>query len=398
VAQAAPLIVHKGSSKQADQVKKGKNGKKKLPGNKDKDFTKHLEKAETTQSLAGEKAKGKSGSTSLLRLISEVVRSITEKLSKPLQKKVFSFVKDLLQSHKFSEKEKGVFLSSLLKKFKKQKQITPGEIDDLAALLASINTCEKTGKTTLLTSLLDRLKEVDTAKGTGKQIKQKLQEGDVPRLVVIDLRKKREPGAPVLKPGDGNQSHQVQDGIGEVKVVRSMEGSDSGLSYFSMQEHESSLEQGPRPGNVQASPRGFDQEMLQKLKNSLDTEMVKQTKLIIKQGGNGEIRIVLKPESLGQIRMRLYLDNNHIEGRIFVENNNIRGVVEQSLESLQTALKQEGYDSVALQVSVGHGDGREQQGKSHDFTPSTEAVEEFEKNGEMLIEPEMQYARVNLVI
>jgi flagellar hook-length control protein FliK len=119
--------------------------------------------------------------------------------------------------------------------------------------------------------------------------------------------------------------------------------------------------------------------MIQKLKNSLDTEIVKQTKLIIKQGGNGEIRIVLKPEALGQIRMRLYLDNNHIDGRIFVENNNIQGVVEESLESLQSALKQEGYDSVALQVSVGHGHGRGEQGKPHEFTSHAEAVEEFEK-------------------
>ena len=82
---------------------------------------------------------------------------------------------------------------------------------------------------------------------------------------------------------------------------------------------------------------------------------------------------------------------------LFVENINIKEIFESTLNNLNDALKQEGFDSVSLKVSVGDGNQQDQQEKSSEYTHS-EAVEEFEKNVPVLFDPGVDYSRVNLFI
>jgi flagellar protein FlbC len=79
---------------------------------------------------------------------------------------------------------------------------------------------------------------------------------------------------------------------------------------------------------------------------------VRTTGIILKEGG-GEIRLVLKPESLGNIRIRMNLVDNAIEGRIIVDNPAVKQVIEGSVDALMRALTAQGFQTGSLSVSVG---------------------------------------------
>jgi len=110
-------------------------------------------------------------------------------------------------------------------------------------------------------------------------------------------------------------------------------------------------------------------------------EFVKQTGIILKEGGNGEIRLVLKPENLGSVRIRLTLSESSLEGRIVVDNNSVKEMVESSLDNLKNALRMEGYQTTSLEVSVGQ--RRSDSGQEPVEVPTVERMtngpEEFEK-------------------
>jgi flagellar hook-length control protein FliK len=90
---------------------------------------------------------------------------------------------------------------------------------------------------------------------------------------------------------------------------------------------------------------------------TLRSEFVRRAGIIVRDGG-GELRLILKPESLGSVRINLNLSGNHIEGRIIVENNTVKEMFESQLTNLSQAFKEDGFESTALEVAVGGRQGR----------------------------------------
>ena len=78
------------------------------------------------------------------------------------------------------------------------------------------------------------------------------------------------------------------------------------------------------------------------------------------------MRLVLKPESLGAVRIHLSMADNRIEGQIVVDNKNVRQLFESVLPSLEDGLRQQGFGSASLEVSVGHRDATPQREPSPD--------------------------------
>jgi flagellar hook-length control protein FliK len=127
-------------------------------------------------------------------------------------------------------------------------------------------------------------------------------------------------------------------------------------------------------------------------------EVVKQTGIILKDGGNGEIRLVLKPENLGSIRIRLTLSESSLEGRIVVDNNSVKELVESSLDNLKNALRLEGYQT-NLEVSVGHRrswNGNEQAQAQPTGWLAGGGSEEFDKAVPLYLDMRPDYELVNL--
>jgi flagellar hook-length control protein FliK len=91
---------------------------------------------------------------------------------------------------------------------------------------------------------------------------------------------------------------------------------------------------------------------LERLREMAGSELVRATSLVLKDGG-GEIRLVLKPESLGSVRIRMNVVDNAIEGRIIVDSSAVKHVFDGSVDALRRALTAEGFQTGSLQVSVG---------------------------------------------
>ncbi len=103
------------------------------------------------------------------------------------------------------------------------------------------------------------------------------------------------------------------------------------------------------PGSSPATPSPGT---LQHLREMAGSELTRAAGIILRDGG-GEIKLTLKPESLGSVRIRMNLVDNAIEGRIIVDNAAVKHVFEGSLDSLMRALTAEGFQTASLQVSVG---------------------------------------------
>jgi len=128
-------------------------------------------------------------------------------------------------------------------------------------------------------------------------------------------------------------------------------------------------------------------------------EVVQRTQIILREGGEGEIRLVLKPESLGSVRVRLQIGDSHLEGRIIVENNSVKELFESGLDQLKTALKGEGFQTANLEVTVGQGNtnGQSPQGELPGGW-AREARHEFERALPLLPELGAEDRLVNLVV
>jgi len=112
------------------------------------------------------------------------------------------------------------------------------------------------------------------------------------------------------------------------------------------------VESGP-PEKGEA-PTGPPPSLLRAFQERLIPEFVRHTGIILKEGGSGEIRLLLRPESLGSVRIRLALGETSLEGRIVVENSTVKDLVEASLDHLRQALRAGGFQSASLEVAVGH--------------------------------------------
>ncbi len=104
-----------------------------------------------------------------------------------------------------------------------------------------------------------------------------------------------------------------------------------------------------KPAPVSAS---HAQTPLERLREMAGSELVRASSLVLKDGG-GEIRLVLKPESLGSVRIRMNIVDNAIEGRIIVDSAAVKHVFDGSVDALRRALTAEGFQTGSLQVSVG---------------------------------------------
>lgn len=104
--------------------------------------------------------------------------------------------------------------------------------------------------------------------------------------------------------------------------------------------------------------------LLKDLKEKMNDRIVKESGIILKDGNAGEIKLILKPESLGKVRIRLNLDDNNLSGKIFVETSEVKEVFEQNLFNLEKAFSEKGFSMTSLDVFVGNkgkGDSKEKE-------------------------------------
>ena len=95
------------------------------------------------------------------------------------------------------------------------------------------------------------------------------------------------------------------------------------------------------------------------VQEQLTGEIVRSARLIVRSADRGEIRLHLRPENLGSVRITLHMQDGHIAGRIIVDNQTVREVFEQNLASLQRAFQESGLEASGVQISLADSGGRD---------------------------------------
>jgi flagellar hook-length control protein FliK len=174
-----------------------------------------------------------------------------------------------------------------------------------------------------------------------------------PRVVVIDLRKQQPPQPAREKPAEPAE-----------RVSRTLKDGDRDSRGLSVSVFKA--DRNAEPPAAAAAPQAAG-----RFRDALQAELVRHSTMVLRDdGATSEMRLVLKPESLGAVRIHLRMADNRIEGQIVVDNRNVRQLFESVLPSLEDGLRQQGFGSASLEVSVGHRDATGQR----DLSPEARRV------------------------
>jgi flagellar hook-length control protein FliK len=163
-----------------------------------------------------------------------------------------------------------------------------------------------------------------------------VRESDIRELGVTELAREVKPQTTGSVPGAGEQEIPVD--------LRNSETVDGIAERNS--------------GTGQASGEGgFGDLLSRELNRGLSTDIVKHASIILRGNDSGLIRLSLKPETLGNVKIRLEMSENKIIGHITVESREALRAFEQEAPVLEAAFKEAGFEGASLDMSLASGNG-----------------------------------------
>lgn len=97
-------------------------------------------------------------------------------------------------------------------------------------------------------------------------------------------------------------------------------------------------------------------------------EIVKAGSVILKDNDSGQIKLVLNPESLGNVKIDLHISEKSITGRIVVASQEAYNAFKESADSLRQAFIHSGFESAGFDVSYSGQNSFSGQGERHQNT------------------------------
>jgi len=99
----------------------------------------------------------------------------------------------------------------------------------------------------------------------------------------------------------------------------------------------------------------------ERLEEKINQDFVKNTNFLLKNYDSGEIKLLLKPDTLGSIRMKFLMEDGSLNGKIIVENYNVKDIFNNNINSLIESFKHEGIEVGDLEVFTGEENQNSQQ-------------------------------------
>jgi flagellar hook-length control protein FliK len=165
---------------------------------------------------------------------------------------------------------------------------------------------------------------------------------------------------------------------GDNRIQVSQENSRDGANQsadgdFSNQKIDADIVVELRDGRSQGSERGLAREtgnaanfqdmLSRELHNGLNTEIVRHASLVLKENGEGLIRLSLRPEHLGDIKIRLEMSDNKVTGRIVFESDEAMKAFEKEIASLEQSFMDSGFDGANLEMALSSDHGNNEAGQ-----------------------------------
>ena len=128
-------------------------------------------------------------------------------------------------------------------------------------------------------------------------------------------------------------------------------------------------------GKIQAPiTRAAADGLFRNLQDKANLEIVDKARIVLRDDNQGEIRLIIKPEALGEVKIRLNLDDGRLAGQIIVENNTVKDVFQNNMQSLLDSFRDGGFTGLDIQVSVGS------EGNSKEFRERTALLDSYNQN------------------
>jgi flagellar hook-length control protein FliK len=97
--------------------------------------------------------------------------------------------------------------------------------------------------------------------------------------------------------------------------------------------------------------------LARELHQNFNNDIVRHASVALRDGNEGTIKLALKPESLGNVKIRLELADNKIIGHIVVESEEALRAFQKEISSLEKAFRDSGFEAANLEMSLA-ADGR----------------------------------------
>ncbi|MCL2093185.1 MAG: flagellar hook-length control protein FliK [Treponema sp.] len=94
----------------------------------------------------------------------------------------------------------------------------------------------------------------------------------------------------------------------------------------------------------------FEDALARELRGNLSNDIVRDALVVVRNGGEGSIRLNLRPASLGDVKIRLELVENKITGFIMLESSEALRAFERELPVLERAFRDSGFSETSLEL------------------------------------------------
>ena len=100
------------------------------------------------------------------------------------------------------------------------------------------------------------------------------------------------------------------------------------------------------------SASALENMLARELHQNFNGDIVRHASMALRDGGEGTIRLALKPESLGNVKIQLEMAENKITGQIFVESEEALRAFKKEIQSLEQAFRDSGFADANLNLSL----------------------------------------------
>jgi len=149
------------------------------------------------------------------------------------------------------------------------------------------------------------------------------------------------------------------------------------------------------------------QGMLSNAIQSNASELVKAGNIILKDNNQGQINMILRPESLGNVKVSLALSDKVITGHIIVHSAEAYEAMRESLDSLKQAFAQSGFETGEFNLTFDNSQsfaqgGNNSQQQNNSFSANRTygdfiSVSQFTENDEVTAVETSDYSGINIV-
>jgi flagellar hook-length control protein FliK len=104
--------------------------------------------------------------------------------------------------------------------------------------------------------------------------------------------------------------------------------------------------------------------LARELHSNLNGDIVRQAQLQLRSSNEATIKLALKPESLGNVKIRLEMTENKVTGKIIVESEEALRAFNEEVHNIEEAFRDSGFAGASIETHLAESGGGGQRGNS----------------------------------